>query len=104
MGKFNNKVYLYTNSRKVDLTNLPFKTPYLWNTTEKKDIIIIAEENNDQTISRTITPINLNFLDCNIDFSYKFLSEITSLKIFDIFSLTSEKSELIIKELLNIAK
>lgn len=104
LGKFNNKVYLYTNSKKVDVNNSKFKLPYLWNTTEKKDIIITAEENADKTISRTITPIDLNFLDCNIEFSYKFLSEITSLKIFDIFSLTSEKSELIIKEMLNITK
>lgn len=104
IGKFNNKVYLYTNSRKVDLNSLQFKMPYLWNTTEKKDIVIIAQENNDKTISRTITPIDLKFLDCNSDFSYKFLSEITSLKIFDILSLTSEKSEIILKELLDIAK
>lgn len=104
LGKFNNKVYLYTNSRKVDLNSLQFKMPYLWNTTEKKDIVIIAQENNDKTISRTITPIDLNFLDCNSDFSYKFLSEITLLKIFDILSLTSKKSELIIKELLDITK
>ncbi|NWK12376.1 competence protein CoiA family protein [Clostridium cadaveris] len=104
LGKFNNKVYLYTNSRKLDLTNLQFKMPYLWNTAEKKDIIITAEENMDKTISRTITPIDSNFLDYNTDCSYKFLSEITSLKIFDVFSLTSEKYEIILKELLNIAK
>lgn len=104
LSKFNNKVYLYTNSRKLDLTNLQFKMPYLWNTTEKKDIIITAEENTDKTISRTITPIDSNFLDYNTDCSYKFLSEITSLKIFDVFSLTSEKYEIILKELLDIAK
>lgn len=104
LGKFDNKIYLYTNSKKVDLNSLHFKKPYLWNTTEKKDIIIIAQENNDKIISRTITPINLNFLDCNSDFSYEFLCEINSLKIFDILSLTSEKYELIIKDLLNIVK
>lgn len=104
LGKFKNKVYLYTNSRKLDLNKIQFKMPYLWNTTEKKDIIIIAEELNDKTISRIITPIDLCFSDNNIKFSSKFLSDITSLKIFDIFSLSSDKAELILKELLDITK
>lgn len=104
LGNFHDKVYLYTNSRKLDLNKLQFTAPYLWNMTEKKDIIITAEEHKDKTISRTITPIDLNFLDGNIKFSCKFLSDIISLKIFDIFSLTSDKSELILRELLNIAK
>ncbi|WP_066893458.1 competence protein CoiA family protein [Clostridium nigeriense] len=104
LGKFDNQVYLYTNSGKLDLNKLKYKIPYLWNITEKKDIIIIAQENKDNTISRTIIPIDLNFLDYNFEYSYKFLSEITSLKIFDIFSISSEKSELILKELLNVCK
>lgn len=103
LGKFDNKVYLYTNSKKLDLTKI-YETPYLWNTTEKKDIIITAEELHDKTISRTITPIDLCFIDDNIQFTYNFLSDITSLKIFDIFLLSSYKSELILKELLDIAK
>lgn len=104
LGKFDNKVYLYTNSRKLDLTKSEFKIPSLWNTTEKKDIVIIAQENEDKTISRTITPIDLNFLDTNIEYPCKFLYDITALKIFDILSLSSDKSELLIKYLLNIAK
>lgn len=104
LKKFDNKVYLYTNSERLHTSKINFNAPHLWNTTEKKDIIITAEEMPDKTISHTITPIDLNFLDCDIDFPYKFLSEITRLKIFDIFSLTSEKSELILKNLLNIAK
>ncbi|MDU4950803.1 MAG: competence protein CoiA family protein [Clostridium sp.] len=104
LGKFNNKVYLYTNSRKVNLNSLQFKMSPLWNTTEKKDIFITAEELKDKTISRTITPIDLYYLDNDIPFSYSFLSDITALKIFNIFSLTSEKYELILKELLDIAK
>ena len=63
-----------------------------------------AEELKDKTISRTITPIDLYYLDNDIPFSYSFLSDITALKIFNIFSLTSEKYELILKELLDIAK
>ena len=104
LGKLNNKVYLYTNSRKVNLNSLQFKMSPLWNTTEKKDIFITAEELKDKTISRTITPIDLYYLDNDIPFSYSFLSDITALKIFNIFSLTSEKYELILKELLDIAK
>ncbi|ATD55567.1 hypothetical protein [Clostridium chauvoei] len=77
--------------------------PPLWNTTEKKDIIITAEELKDKTISRTITPIDLYYLDNDIPFSYSFLSNITALIISD-FSLTSEKSEIILKELLDISK
>lgn len=104
LGKFDNKIYLYTNSKKLDFSMVHFKMPPLWNTTEKKDIIITAEELKDKTISRTITPIDLYYLDNAIPFSYSFLSDITALKIFDIFSLTSEKSEIILKELLDISK
>ena len=103
-GKIDNKVYLYTNSNKIDFDKIEFKIPYLWNTTEKKDIIITAEENSDKTISRSITPIDLCFLDSDIQFTCKFLNDITSLQIFEIFSLSSERAELIIKSLLNIAK
>lgn len=39
LGKFDNKVYIYTNSRKLDLTKLQFKMPCLWNTTEKKILL-----------------------------------------------------------------
>ena len=81
-----------------------FKMPPLWNTTEKKDIIITEEELKNKTISRTITPIDLYYLDNDIPFSYSFLIDITDFKIFDIFSLTSKKSEIILKKLLDIAK
>ena len=104
LGKLDNKVYLYTNSRKLDLNKIQFKMPYLWNTSEKKDIIITAEENNDNTVTRTITTIDLHYLDSSTEFPYKFLSDINSLKIFDVFSLNSDKSELILKELLDIVK
>lgn len=48
--------------------------------------------------------IDLYYLDNDIPFSYSFLIDITDLKIFDIFSLTSEKSEIILKKLLYIVK
>ena len=104
LGKFENKVYLYTNSEKLDLSKFQFNIPPLWNTTDKKDIIITAEETSDNSILRTITPVDLNFSNNTVQMPTKFLANITRLQIFNIFSLEASDSENLLKELLNMDK
>lgn len=99
-SKIENKIFLYTNSSKINFENNVFSEFKIWNTSEKKDIIIIVSENNN-TILRDIKAIDLNFFkyyDNTIPLN--FLSEISN-EIFDMFHLDDAESQKLLKELLD---
>lgn len=100
LGKYNNKIYLYTTSDKINWKNPIFNKPLLWNTSSKKDIIITAEEMPNKQISRTITPINLTLANYPIVIQLNFLNKIIN-NLFNIFNLSTEEREITLKELLN---
>ena len=95
LGEFEDTLYLYTNSCKLNLSNLP-----LWNTSSKKDIIIIVKVFPNQPIIRTVKKIDLAFSNEKFNFPLEFLSKITP-QIFEIFKIHSDSIEIIIQKILN---
>lgn len=95
LGKYNNKVYLYTTSDRLNSAKRK-----LWNLSTKKDILITTELLLNKQICSKVTNINLTseYISPNLDFINKILN-----RIFIILDLNDQEQDNVMHSIFNNA-
>jgi hypothetical protein len=96
LGRYKNKLFLYTNSNNKEITKL-------WNISpnSQKDIILCFNKNSTNTITRSVIPVDTSFLNnASTHIPTSFIKAIVP-KVFNALNINESFHDILVKDLLS---
>lgn len=96
LGRYKNKLFLYTNSYNKEITKL-------WNlsSNSQKNIILCFNKNINNTITRSVIPVDTSFLNnASTDIPISFIKAIIP-KVFNALNISESFHDILVKDLLS---